>query len=648
MSHPIVLGLHIGHHASCALVENGKLIAAIQQERVTRAKGDGQEGLSNRLPVHTCLDAAGISLDQVDLIVSSFQSASPGGIGLHRPLIERDFNLFDPRDERHLVVSHHHAHAHAALGASGLQDSAVLVCDLGGSTTRNGNDFIKTFPEFEEDLHSLECAEPLRTECLSIYEAMGGAVLLKHREYCLPHNTPDVFVQNVASLYDNVARMIFEKENAHGQLMALASMVADDSASEVKASEIVECSQDAGVIFRNDWQWRVHRHEHVLDYAPLANAVQRAFQTALMQYVRKTRAMVSSSRLVATGGVFLNILANSEILESGLFDTYYVPSSPHDAGIAVGAAFAGWRELARRAGSVATIDREKTHDRLGPSYDDRRLKAALCGYSGRTRTSGSVEAAAVAQLLQEGHIIARMAGRSEFGPRALGGRSLLASPLLADSKARLNAIKGRQPWRPVAPVTPRGCVQMFFSGPEDSPYMNFVHHVLPEHRAVLVALTHPDASTRVQTLDREDDPFLHDILEKFGAITNYPILVNTSLNGIGEPIVETPEQALEFFATHSDVDCLLCEDHIVIRNAEISLEHVGIAPDTIVSIIYPPGEKRVLMIRRRASIEISSQTFEFLDRQHPALDVGSERLDHKIEGQLKEALRQGFLTRGDR
>jgi carbamoyltransferase len=159
------LGIQLGHHSSCALVCDGQLVAAVQQERISRRKHDGSEALSNRLPVQHCLRTAGITLDDVDCIVSSFQTVSPGGFGLHKPLIEPGFNLFDPWDSRHFVMSHHLAHAYCAFGASGFDEAAVLVCDLGGSSTLTGHDFYTSFKDWYADLTRLDHSPEVFTEC---------------------------------------------------------------------------------------------------------------------------------------------------------------------------------------------------------------------------------------------------------------------------------------------------------------------------------------------------------------------------------------------------------------------------------------------------------------------------------------------------
>jgi carbamoyltransferase len=646
---PLVLGIHHGHNASCAIVRDGVLIAAIQQERITRIKNDGQESLSNRLPLHACLGAAGARLQDVTTIVSSFQAASPGGIGLHRPLVEPDFDLFDPWDHRHLVVSHHYAHALSAIGTSQFREAAVLICDLAGSTTRDGLDFVCTFEAFEQVITSLNSQPELRTECLSIYEADGLSLDLKHREYCVPHNAPDVFIQNAASLYDNVARMIFNKENAHGQLMALASM-GQTQENLFDVTDLVTVASDGTVSYRNDWQHRVSRYKDVLDYAPLAHCVQKALQCALLHYIRKTRMLTSSCNLAAAGGVFLNILGNSEISHSGVFNRFYVPSSPHDAGISIGCAYAGWHEIAPRC---KRINGRKATDRLGPNYSRDNSDDCLRNSSLETNATErwgpdrefrtAVTPCAIARLLHEGKIIARCAGRSEFGPRALGGRSLLGSPLISDTKARLNAIKGRQSWRPVAPIVRRERVEDFFRGPEDSPYMNFVHEVREQYRSDLVALSHPDCSTRAQTLERSDDRDLYEILVAFEQLTGFPILVNTSLNGPGEPIAETPQDAVEFFISHPDVDAMLLAERLILRPAPPSWRDARIAPDTIVSIVYPRGNKRIILVRRDASLEISQDALNLIESQPKR--TGIEKSASEIESELKEALRRGLLVR---
>lgn len=615
------------------------------QERTTRVKHDGQEWLCNRLPLQRCLEVAGLNLSDVDVFVSSFQAASPGGIGLHRQLIEPGFDLFDPWGLNHFVISHHYAHALAAFESSGFADSSVIVCDLGGSTTADGADFLLPFASFTAWLGSLDSAIELRTECLSIYDTSQSGLTLKHRQFCIPHNAPDVFVQSASSLYDNVARSIFKAENAHGQLMALASMAREQEDSSLDPSDLFEIDQFGSVKFLNNWQHLVSTSIDPLNQVSLARAAQTAMQGALVQYARLARSLTSSSSLAVSGGVFLNILANSEIARSGLFERYYAPSAPHDAGIAVGCAFAGCRlsepDRKRRPMGVAT-------DRLGAEYDRSLQLEAVHAKRGLVEYEESVGTSRVAKLLAEGKIVARMHGRSEFGPRALGGRSILASPLLARSKEMLNHIKGRQSWRPVAPIVIGERSEEFFEGPRHSPYMNYVHLVRPQYRETFKALSHPDGSTRAQTLERSDDPALFDLLVAFAAETGYPILVNTSLNGRSQPIAETPEDALRFYLTHPGVDFLILGDLLVTRTDALPRARVRVANDAIASFIFPPGGTRILLARRDTSIEISSCFFELIRSQkdfNPGESVASVcgEAGESLRWEILHALRLGLL-----
>lgn len=640
----VVLGIHNGHHASCAVVRDGVLAAGVEQERVTRRKGDGCSGLSNRLPLEACLRAAGTSLPDVDLIVSSFQAIGPGGAGLSQPIVEPGFDLFDPLDPRHLVVSHHYAHALSALGSSGFRECAVLVCDLAGSTTRRGEDFAVPFGEFLADATTLGTQSGTRTECLSIYHADEARLELRHREYCVPHSAPEVFVYSPASLYDNVSRTVFGRENAHGELMALASLSAGPVPPPGLAVEDILDVGSGGVRFKNGWQARVTRRREELGYAPLAAVVQEALQRALLGYAGLARAVAPSDRLAAAGGVFLNIVANSAIESSGLFGHYFVPSSPHDAGIAVGCAYHGWRTVARRSGARITTATGKANDRLGTSYEPTEVGRALRPRAHLVRCEGGVRPAEVAGLLRDGQVVARFSGRAEFGPRALGGRSLLATPLDARSKDRLNSVKGRQSWRPVAPVVLRDRAGEFFTGPDDSPYMNLAHRVVERHRGSLAALHHPDGSARVQTLSEGDDPDLYEVIRQFGLLTGYPVLVNTSLNGPGDPIVETPEQALDFFLAGDEVDCLLLGDTLVRRAPDPAWSGSRLAADVIVSTIRPGSVPRHILLRGGRSMEVSPETLRVLECLS-ATGAAPSEIDAAVRAELRAALFRQFLVR---
>lgn len=589
----IALGVHVGHDASCAVVRDGELVAAVQLERLSRKRHHAIVSLWNELPVNAVLESAGLTIDDVDVIVSCFQGGSPGGFGLHRGLIEPSFSLFDPFSPKHFTLSHHLAHAYCAAAYAPRAPVAIVVSDYAGSSTIDGQDFDLPFRDWYRSLTAEGGPVSLRTESLSIYRAEleRDDWHLALRELRTPHNEPESAICSVASLYENVTQAVFRKPNSHGSLMALAAF-GERTAHQLELGPMVDIADDDSVNYRNDWQHAFYpsllqamelgaSRLTQSSAAAVAHLCQDSTEKALLAYARRAAKLTGSRHLALAGGTFLNILANTRIARAGLFESVSLPSAPHDAGIAIGCAFRGALRLGDRPERVM-------HDRLGPRYSAEVIDRALRERAGLV-TERPVAPREVARLIHDGAIVARCAGRSEFGPRALGGRSLLASPLLASTKDRLNRIKGRQPWRPVAPVVSAEHVEEAFIGPTNSFWMTFSHEIKPEHRAQLGALAHPDNSTRAQTLLRAQDPWLDDLLAEVGSFNGYPILANTSLNGPGEPIVESPFDAIQWFLEHDDVDFLLLEDRLVERRpaAEV-LSGRRLAPNPSAFVMASP------------------------------------------------------------
>jgi carbamoyltransferase len=631
-----VLGIHLGHHSSCAVVRDGQLVSAIQTERHTRIKYHPLEAYTQLLPIQAALDAAGLRMQDVDIVVSSLQAAGAASFGLHQPLVESSFDRFDLFAPNHFVISHHLAHAHSAFSTSGFGRAALLICDYGGSTTFDGADYALPFREWYAEATSQTCARPGMTECLSIYSGEAGKQLrLVDREFAVPHCQPRSFVGSAASLYDNVTGAVFADLHGHGQLMALGAYAKEP----MLARQLVTIEAER-VEFRNDWQHRVSQKLSFDAAANLAQGCQEALELVVLAYARRAFRLTSVDALGVAGGVFLNILTNTRLVRESPFAQVWVPSAPHDAGVSVGCAFWG----AQQAGDLARPRRVRT-DRLGKDYDDPVVAQAIAS-SARFVEDESITPRQVAEELGAGKIFARCAGRAEFGPRALGARSLLASPCLETSKTRLNRIKGRQWWRPVAPVIQREALPHFLDGPEDSPWMTF-SHVIPERfRAALPALAHPDHSTRAQTLQRDHDPWLHDLLDECAKVTGFPILVNTSLNGPGQPIIETPQQAIDWFLRAPDVDGLLLGERSLRRRPtrEVLRDAVVRLDDTVVITFTTNESKRALLVRGAESIRLSPELSAIVQRlreRHaiadlpaPARDQGEELYRLIVRGVL--------------
>ncbi len=642
---PSVLGIHNGHHASCAVVKDGLLVAGIEQERITSVKADGTNYLSNNLPVEKCLAIAGVQLSEIDLIVSSFQAIGPGGVGLIQPVFEQGFSLFNPYDKRHFVISHHYAHAISAFSTSGFQNSAVIVSDLAGSTTLDGKDFILSFPDFYREWTNFSPKrQQTKTECLSVYTASSREMKLLHREFCVPHCSPEIFICSPASLYDNLSRFIFNREDAHGELMALASLAREKDIlqSGIRSADIFEYTQKGSIAFKNDWQHKIRYKKRTLDYVPEAGLVQEAFEKILLQYAALAKKITKQHSLCAAGGVFLNIKANSLIEKTGGFSRYHVPSSPHDAGIAIGCAFHGWNVVSGQRNIPAIVTAKKATDRIGSTYTAAVIKKLLKGFSHLCSWQENITPFEVSELIAAGNVIARFSGPAEFGPRALGGRSLLSNPQLAESRDKMNKIKGRQEWRPVAPVIIKEKVNIFFEGSDDSPYMNQLHIIRPKYRKHLKAILHSDNSARVQTLTREDDAFLYDVLAALESATGYPIIVNTSFNGKGEPIVETPEKAIDFLLSNPLVNFLLIDNILVKRINQPEWKSAILAPDCIISIITLHSKRRYILLRKTKSLEISEETFSVIQRL--PLDTG-KKISQSVQSELLQATLLQFLIK---
>jgi carbamoyltransferase len=620
-----VLGIHLGHHSSCAVVKDGQLASAIQTERHTRIKYHPIESYSRALPIEHTLAAAGVTLADVDLIVSSLQAAGTASFGLHQPLVEEPFDAFDLFSPRHFVISHHLAHAECASATSGFERAAVLICDYGGSTTSDGRDYALPFSAWYARATSETIARPGVTECVSIYDAEGCSALeLLDREFAVPHCQPRTFVGSAASLYDNVTGAVFADQHGHGQLMALAAY----AKQPVPPERMVTIDGDH-VEFRNDWQHSVASRSSFDDAANLAHGCQQALELVMLAYARRAHRLSGREALTVSGGTFLNILGNTRLLREGPFAQLWVPSAPHDAGISVGCAFWGARYL----GDKSPRRRVRT-DRLGVDYPRAAMDRAL-DQSQHFLDAEPMTTAQVAAALASGKIFARLAGRAEFGPRALGGRSLLASPCLASSKARLNAIKGRQWWRPVAPVVAHDRLPEYFDGPNDSPWMTFSHDIRPTFREALSALEHPDGSTRAQSLERDQDPWLYELLLEFGKMKGVAVLVNTSLNGPGQAILETPEDAIHWYLQEGDVDYLLLGEQCHRRRPHArALAGASIRLDDGVVVSYVSKEPDcALLIKGSQSIRLSaalSSVINSLRKSRPLEDlhgVAQECLD---------------------
>lgn len=537
-----ILGINaVFHDPAAAVIVDGEIVAAAEEERFTRRKhGKRPVPFSTwELPEQAaawCLERAGLRPDQLDAVGYSYDPGlvdhSLGGLDQRSEATRTDYARrapgflaaalpgLDPGIVR--FVRHHLAHAASTALAAPLGDSAVLVADGRG-----------------------ESQSYLAGEYRD-----GKFVELAAQQ--LPHS--------LGLMYEDLTEHLgFARSSDEYKVMALASYGTPRFLDQFR--ELIYATGDGG--FRTepvDWESfapKVTGGELSRDHADLTASVQRRLEDVLLELTSWLHRQTGQRHLTLAGGIALNCVANTRLYAEGPYDEVWVQPAAGDAGTALGAALQLAAEFGERAAPMPGAD-------LGREWSDQELETILCAAKVRYTKSEDV-AAEVAQALAEDQVVAWFQGRAEFGPRALGHRSLLAHPGRSANLERLNDVKGREQFRPVAPmVLAERAFEIFERGPLPSPYMLFVHDVVPAWRDRIPAVTHVDGTARVQTVDAADKPVLARMLAEFDRRTGLPVVINTSLNTAGRPMVDSPRDALECFGS-APIDLLAIGSFLVRR-----------------------------------------------------------------------------------
>lgn len=542
-----ILGVNaVFHDSAAAVVVDGRVVAAAEEERFSRRK-HGKQAVpfsTWELPVDAikwCLAEAQLRPTDIDAIGYSYDPALMYEQPLDPAGLDRDWEYLrtmyaqraprflaaavpglNPASVRH--VRHHVAHAASTALASPHPDTAVLVVDGRGE----------------------------RASMLSgVYRDRKLDVLAVQE---LPHS--------LGLLYESLTEHLgFARSSDEYKVMAMASYGRPRFADQLR-ERVYPCG-DGG--FRTepiDWDALAPRRRPGADdldplHADLACSVQRVVEDVLLDLVGWLRDQCDETALCLAGGVALNCVANTRIHHESGFDRVWVQPAAGDSGTALGAA------LSLAAAFDEPIEPMPTAQ-LGRGWTDPQIKAALDDAAVRYEQPADF-ASVVGDALADNKLIGWFQGRAEFGPRALGARSLLADPRQAANLERLNAVKGREQFRPVAPmVLAERAGEIFSRGPLPSPYMLFVHDVAPAWRERIPAVTHVDGTARIQTVDQSADPRLHATIGRFADRTGVPVVVNTSFNTAGRPMVDTPRDALEVFGS-SPIDVLAIGSYLVRR-----------------------------------------------------------------------------------
>ena len=555
----ITLGINYSqmHDSSACLVRDGELVFAVAEERISRAKHDA------RFPqnaIRACLDFARVKAEQLDEVC--FGWPVPGAAfrhdlkcyasgkmratylnGLNSTLhfmsmwhqgggAKRFAQMFGEMKARMRFVGHHLAHAISAYSYSGFADAAVVVMDGRGAF-----------------------------EATSIWHGRDGRL-----EHVLTIPFPD----SVGYFYSEFTEYLgFQRNSDEWKVMGLAPygqagvdlsafIDADETPYKVHARKLVaNGSAPFAEMVRLLGPSRVSESGIEERHKDVAYAVQEACEIAMMSVVKMAVEKTKSRNVCLAGGVALNSKANGKILASGVVDKIFVQPAASDDGVAVGAALAPYLDSGRRLPM-----RPMRHAYLGPEFDDEAIESALRTYKLKYSRQGDV-AATAAELLSSGRILGWFQGRMEFGPRALGSRSILADPRDPEMNAKVNnAVKFREWWRPFAPSMKKEAAAEYLESAGDSPFMVLTAQVRPEKRSVIPSVTHVDGSARPQTVEKEINPLYWRLIDEFGKRTGVPVIMNTSFNLRGEAIVHTPTDAIRTFFS-SGMDALVIGSFVV-------------------------------------------------------------------------------------
>lgn len=546
-----VLGINaLFHDPSAALVVDGRIVAAAEEERFSRRK-HGKRPVpfaAWEQPVEAmtwCLRRGGLLATDLDAVAYSYDpalAAPADQLGLDDPwdwlrqtyaerapqFVSDELGGLAPGVFR--FVPHHVAHAASAGLVAASQDrdrhTAVLVVDGRGESASH------LAGEYGDGKLNVLATQPLPDSLGLVYES-----LTEH--------------------------LGFQRSSDEYKVMALAAYGRPRHLRELRDS--VHATTDGGFTARvPDWtNWAPSRpagEQWTGAHADLASSLQLCLEETLLDLTSWLHAAAGTEHLAMAGGTALNCVANSRIWRDSPFSSVWVQPAAGDAGTALGAALAVSDDV------LQTGSTQFATAALGREWTAPELAAELRRAAVPFETPEDLPAV-VAEALAEDGIVAWFTGRSEFGPRALGRRSLLAHPGHRRNLSRLNDVKGREQFRPVAPmVRLERAHEIFSGGPLPSPYMLFVHRVNPQWRERIPAVIHVDGTARTQTVDGETQPELAAMLARFDQLTGLPVVINTSLNTAGRPMADTPREALEIFGS-APIDLLVLGPHVIRRRA---------------------------------------------------------------------------------
>lgn len=529
------------HDFSATLIKDGEILCSIEDERLTRSKYSLQKDLSitplakEWRSIQYCLDQADITLNEIDCFFGN-------------DLMNKDYIPQLPKQI--VMLNHHLTHAASTYYTSPYNDAAILVVDG-----------IGTLIDSSSNTH----------ETISLYKGTNNEIKDIGKVHGSGIENPvsgwTLFENSIGRFYYRVTAEIGFGFLEEGKTMGLAPYGKETYVGDFKRFYSID-----GYIFRQSHEQKLEMVVYIRNVlkntkdrfhttADLAYAVQHHLEQIMISICNALYDITQSKNLCLAGGVALNSVANLKVLENTPFENIYVQPASGDAGTSIGAALYGFHVLNNKP-------REDLNNLfspyLGKNYSEREMLDSLDKHGNLINIEKPDDYVdAVAKLLTKGSIIAWFNGRSEIGPRALGNRSILVDPRRKDMKDILNKrVKHREGFRPFAPIVLEEYQTEYFELEHPPYYMLLVPKIKIDKQDKIPAVTHADGTGRVQTVSNKLNPQLHALVSSFYKQTGVPVLLNTSFNDNGEPIVESPEDALNCFLK-TDIDYLVINGFII-------------------------------------------------------------------------------------
>ena len=558
------------HDSAAALLKDGHVIAAVEEERFSRKKFDDD---FPKLAINWCLKEAGITPEQIDSVafydkpilkferlLDNYIAVAPRGLNsfldvipkwLHKRLwIKTDIKKHLKGFNGEIIFPEHHmSHAAHTFYTSPFEEAAVLTVDgVGEWTTASFGTAKNNTIQLTNDIrwpHSVGLFYSAFTYFLGFqvnegeYKLMGLSAYGKPKYYDLIINNL-IDVKDDGSIHLNMKYFAF----THDKVMT------NDKFSKL-----------FGIPPKK-------KHDETLQiHFDIGASAQKVLEEIILKMANHVHKKTGMKNLCFGGGVALNGVANYNLLKNGPFDNIHIPPSPGDAGSAVGCAQYSYHIHHSQKKNIENNPSVAIWENVyvGPSYTNEEIRKFLD--SNKVSYEKLDEQSLLektAKLISEGNIVGWYQGKMEWGPRALGNRSILADPRDAKMKDILNEkIKHRESFRPFAPSIMEEYVSDYFDIDIPSPYMLMVTNVKQPKK--IPAVTHVDGTGRLQTVSAESNPLYYNLINEFYKITGIPVLINTSMNVMGEPIVNTPEQAYAMI-TKTDMDCIIMGDNLIFSN----------------------------------------------------------------------------------